>query len=199
MILLPDLKIELDIEPGDTTFDAYLTALEPRAVAYVERRTNRYFGPVVDVTEYLTGQGLATIWPASNISTAPTSIVERLYPGGTEVTITPAATDGFVIRSEPRTAWFVRKGGDVWLDGYEYETVGMKRGYALGSEPGDIREVVIALIRARLAQRELGGTGVQSETIGGYSYRLGDFSDGDLAALGPMMDTLDLWTRPVFA
>jgi hypothetical protein len=200
MILLADLKVELDIDAGETAFDAYLSAIEPRAVAYVEARTARYFGVVQDTTEYLVGGGNRKLWLDSIPSTNPTSIKEREYPGATEITITPLADDGYVVRSEVRSAWLVRKGGYVWQSGYEYETVGLKRGYAAGDEPGEIRQLVIDLIASRLAMREAGGAGVQSETIGGYSYRLGDFSDGDLSSLGPMaMDTIALWRRPVYA
>jgi hypothetical protein len=199
MIVLADLKVELDIDASDYSFDAYLAALEPRAVAYVEMRTHRYFGPVASVTEYLRGQGIRELWLLNLPATVPTSVIERAYPGATETTITAANTDGFVVRTDVREAWLVRKGGYLWTRDYEYQ-VTFTRGYAAGDEPGEIRQLVIDLIASRFAMREAGGAGVQSETIGGYSYRLGDFSDGDLSSLGPMAsDTITMWTRPVFA
>lgn len=201
MIALADLKVELDIDADDLTFDAYLSALEPRAVAYVEMRTHRYFGPQVDVTEYVTGLGMSRLYLLSNIADPDylTEVIERRYPGDAGASITDTASSGFVIRTSEREAWLVRKGGYVWERDYEYE-VTFERGYAPGAEPGEIRQLVIDLIAARFAARDGGGLGLQSETIGGYSYRLGDFTDGELAALGPMASgVIETWRRPVFA
>ena len=200
MIALADLKVELDIEASDTTFDAYLTALEPRAVAYVEMRTHRYFGEPEAVTEYVFGLGGPRLDMRWNLYTSPTTVAERLYPGdATGTVITGSATDGFVVRTGPREAWLMRKGGSVWLRDYEYQ-VDHERGYDAGTEPGEIRQLVIDLIAARFAARDGGASGIQSETIGGYSYRMGDFTNGDLAALGPMASgVIETWMRPVFA
>ena len=201
MIDLADLKVELDIDAGDDSFDAWLLAIEPRAVAYVEMRTHRYFGPEADLTEYIIGLDHPRLYLESNVADEGylTEVIERQYAGDTGVTITGSASSGFVIRQSARQSFLVRKGGYTWLRDYEYE-VTYTRGYATGTEPGEIRQLVIDLIAARFSSREEGGTGIQSETIGGYSYRKGDFTDGELSALGPLAtQVIETWMRPVFA
>ena len=55
MIALTDLKAWLDITVD--TYDDMLTALEERAVDFVERQLQWYFGPPRETTEYMDGTG----------------------------------------------------------------------------------------------------------------------------------------------
>ena len=200
MIALADLKEWLVaaglLDSGDATYDAVLESLEARAVAFVENQTDRYFGPVASVTEVLTGYGGAKLWLTEIPSTNPTTVVERAYLGGAEMTITDADANGFLVRTSNADAWLQRRGGSVWTDGYEYE-VSYARGYDADAEPGDIRQLVLDLVTLKFGLA--GSEGLKSETIGGYSYTMGNFNAQDLEQIPMSAATLRLWRRPVMA
>lgn len=144
--------------------DTYLLELERMAVEYLERRTHRSFQGKAAVTEYLEGNGRREIYlpeplyVGKEVSTAPTTIDERPYPGSTETTITDTDDDGFIFRDGQRV---IRKGGGVWTNGYEYE-VTYDRGYDAGDEPDLARQfvtmIVVHLYERRVPMPKVGET-----------------------------------------
>lgn len=139
MLIFDELRDELNVDSTSET--DYVEALEASAVAYIEKRTNRYFGPVAQTTEYVIADGSTKLWLAEAPSTLPASVIERAFPGATSsTTITAAADDGYTQRG----ICLVRK-GYIWSPGFEYE-VTYERGYASGEEPADIRQAVAQLV-----------------------------------------------------
>ena len=195
MIDLTTLKEWLGISAEDTAHDALLTDLEARAVEWVERQTGRYFGPPAETTEVLCGTGARRLWLAEPpVSVA--EVVEYAYPGAEGVIIDPAAPDGYEIRTGGNEGWLVRRGG-VWWPGYEYR-VRYTRGYPAGQEPADIRQLVLDLVALKWSIR--GKDGLQSESIGGYSYTRSAFhiaDDGDLKSIPGALRTIQSWRRAV--
>jgi hypothetical protein len=198
MIEVSELKEWLEIADSDSAYDGLLLSLEERAVAFVEAQTDRYFRAPVDVTEFHTGRGWPILTLSAIANVAPTTVTERPYPGGTDTVITASADDGFVVRPGTRMTRLIRKNGLAWIDCYEYE-ITFKRGYTTGQEPGDIRQLVIDLVSLKFGLRDSAGGGIQSESIGGYSYRTGDFSRADLDAIPTAGETVRLWRGLVYA
>jgi hypothetical protein len=170
--------------------DALIEDLERAAVAYVERRTGRYFGPTEEVIETLYGDGGRRLWLSDVPADDAVSVVDADGATLTDVTLRRSGTE----------AWLERPAGLVWglprrWSGYPMAyTVTYQRGYAEGDEPADIRRAVMAWVARQWALR--GKDGLAGESIGGYSYTiardLGE-STGDLDAL------LAPWIRPVIA
>lgn len=139
MIDVGDLRVHTRARSSE---DAYLTALELSAVAYVEKQTGRFFGVAAATTEYIVGSGGVNLWLKEEPAASPTPVVkERVVPGGTATTITAADASGYLIRGMK----LVRKAGLGWARGYEYE-VAYTRGYASGAEPADIRHLVTIVV-----------------------------------------------------
>lgn len=194
MVPLADLKAWLGIDAGDTTYDAILTNLEPRAVAVLQREANRYFGAVAETTEYLTGRGTADLWLAEVPAAIPATVIRRSGPGAKETTITATDDDGYVLRASDREARLVRKSGHTWADGQEFEAT-YNRGYVAGSEPGDVQQAVIDIVTRTFKRR--GSEGLKSESVGGYSYTVAD-DDGSELVISPFTQSvIRNWRRPV--
>ena len=195
MIDLTTLKEWLGIPATDTAHDALLTDLEAQAVEWVERQTGRYFGPPAETTEVIRGTGARRLWLAEPpVSVA--EVTEVVYPGGTETVIDPAGVNGYEVRVAGNEGWLVRRGG-VWWPCYEYR-VRYTRGYPTGQEPADIRQLVLDLVALRWSLR--GKDGLQSESIGGYSYTRSAFhiaDDGDLKSIPGALRTIQAWRRNV--
>lgn len=199
MISLETLKAALEIT--DSNRDILINEMIPRALAFIETYTGRYFGETSGTEEIVPGTGTRSLWltdlPVSEDSPADEipSVVEHENPGDAGTTILADDDNGFTLRTKGVEARLVRKGGGVWTRGYEY-AVAYTRGYEVDAGPADIEQVVIDLIGLRL---NTGGerAGLRSETIGGYSYTR--FGDGDLDALPGAQSTLDAWRRPVLA
>ena len=201
MIDLPDLAAWLNADAG--TYGSILLDLETRAVAWVERQTGRYFGPPVEQTDVIIGNGTDRLWlpeppTVENVAqyAYPTTVIERQYLGATEETITDTDDDGFAVRTGGNEGWLQRKAQTAWRCGWEYE-IEYYRGYEAGEEPGDIRQLVIELCKLKWGEKGI-NPAVKSETIGGYSYTLfnavgsEDFGIG-LSATG--LATLRSWRR----
>lgn len=170
MILdLADVKRQLRVTTDAD--DQTLKDLIDRGVEFVERESGFYYGVPKDHTEYLRGNGTDTIFLSDNIATAPTSIKERPYPGGTDTTILPADTDGYVVRDGRG----LRRKAGVWYYGYEYE-VTYKRGYTSKQAPGWVEQAVIRFVKLHYLPEGV-TSGLQSETIRGYSYTVADAAD----------------------
>lgn len=145
--------------------DAALTEAEARAAAFVERQTGRRFGAAQERTEYVDGPGCDTIWLAGRIAGLPAATVEvaeRIRRFGPEWTLLDE--DAF----EARERAIVRVDGQAFLRGAEYRIV-YPDGFA--AVPGDVQELVIELVTG-MNDRASGASGIQSETIGDYSYSL---------------------------
>lgn len=189
MIDVPTLQEWLGAE-GD---DALLNDLEARAVALLQRECNRYFGAVAETTEYVIGRGTSDLWLAEVPVAIPTTVTERSAAGDEGDTITAADDDGYVLRTGDRDARLVRKSNGEWGNGHEYE-VAYQRGYAAGTEPGDVQQAVIDIVTRTYKRR--GSEGLRSETVGGYSYTLAD-DDGELVISPFTQSVIRTWRRPV--
>jgi hypothetical protein len=200
MIPLSELKAYLGIEATDQASDVALFEMEKNAVAFVETHTHRYFGPPAAFEEIIVGDGTRKLWLAepplpdaeAEYGTRVGTVEERSVPGADPVLL-EERTD-FEVRTPGHEGILVRWGGNVWTRGYEY-TVTYWRGYPYGTEPGDIRQVVLDLCSVK--HNQAGQEGVKSETIGGYSYAL--FTAADLGNVPGAQATLDGWKRLVFA
>lgn len=187
---------ELIALTGATEADtAALEALERGAVAFIERQTDRYFGPPEEITEYVTGAGGRRIWlrdhPIVDEYHA-LAIVERSYPGGDATEISDSV---WQLRESDREFPLVRLGSDgPWTRDFEY-AVTYWRGYEEGDEPADIRQLVLDLVKVRWQLR--GHEALRSETIGGYSYVR--FGNDDVDACAGAWSTIEAWRRPVYA
>jgi hypothetical protein len=171
---------------GTTDADNLLEAFERSAVAYVEGRTGRYFGPPAEVTEVLRGSNGQRLWLGDTpIATEPITVVQAYGAGDPGEEIIGAGDLGFVVRGDA----LIRKAG-VWNPRYEYR-ITYTRGYAAGSEPPDIQLYVLQHVKREWDSRSTGG--MQSETIGGYSYTVSKTAAGADDAL------FARWIRPVVA
>ena len=118
------LRVE-DASQGDL-----IEELERAAVAFVERETGRYFGPVQMVTEFFSG-------------VAGQAILLRDEPTGA-VTVEESTGTGWVtVTDYTRTGRFLYH--TVAWSPYVDIRVTYQRGYAEGKEPGDIRGAVLQM------------------------------------------------------
>jgi hypothetical protein len=180
----------LNANPADAPL---VMELEEQAVAYVQRATGRYFGPLGVVTEVLRGSGTGRLWlsesplktgdPAGYVIT-----VEEAYRPGDEPALLDA--DDYAVRASAFEGWLERRGGRTWRAGSEYH-ITYTRGYEEGGEPADIRRYVMAWVARQWSMR--GKEGLQSEQIGGYSYTLSKMSDAEAESI------IAQWRRPVIA
>lgn len=206
MIALAEIKDWLGVTVTD--YDTLLTNLEERVVAFIERQTGRYFGPVETVEPLvLLGHGTRNLWlperprvgyDGDDAEADDLTVLERAYPAGTETVIVAAETTGFFLRKTETGAMLVRRPAGIrWEFYYEYEISvtddgGWTRGYEAGEEPADIRQLVLDLIKLKWDARTR-TAGVSGETIGGYSYTLGAVTDSDLDRIPMARSTLELW------
>jgi hypothetical protein len=145
-------EIAAHIEGATVDDHSLLEELRDAALAFLARSTARYFGPVAETTEWA-GIAGRSLWLAE----APTGTV----------TIT---RNGDVLEAgayEVRGREIVRTDGTWWGHWGEHR-MEYERGYTEETLPPDIRQAVIDLIAIRW--QEKGREGLQSETIGGYSY-----------------------------
>lgn len=175
ILTVEELKSYLGITVA--TYDAVLEDLEIEAASIVERITGwKWSEPTTDV-HVLIGQDTDEMFlPERPSSQDPTDFVidDRLFEADpNEVTIDPAAEDGYVIDGRR----IRRKGGNCWLSTHEYVVTG-PLGWLPADVPGYIRAAVRALVNFFFGQ--LGKEGLKSEAIGGYSYTLSDTSDDDI-------------------
>lgn len=111
------------LKPADEKELEYIVALEERAVAYAERRTGKYLGEDRTRTLYLRGRGTSTLYLEGVVGVdaydvpLPVTVTERPYPGGEDTVLVDDDADGYLIRGNT----LVRRNGNPWLLGYEYE------------------------------------------------------------------------------
>lgn len=200
MIKLAELRRMLggdDVVP--VTENANLVALEKAAVEFVQTQTRRYFGPVKDFEEVITGTGAEHIWlravpvdqPDFDYTSAIVSVDERQYPDSV-----PLAIEDFEVLPLDGEVQLVRHGGGLWTDGMKY-VVTYRMGYEPGTEPADIRQLVKDLVAHRWSS--MGREGLKSETLGGYSYTAFDFDTEDLTGVPGGDATIRAYRRLVIA
>lgn len=139
MLRVSDLREHLRLprtQDPDGREDDYLLGLRNAAVAYLERATNRYLGPLQEVTQLLGGTGAGSLWLPDALAVEaaapyPEALTEYLTAGADASEITAASTDGFIIVRPDR---LVRKNGGLWTAGVFYE-VTYTRGYEVGGLP----------------------------------------------------------------
>lgn len=160
------------------------------ALAFMERETRRYFREPTDFAEYLTPDRQGRLWLAQTPTSEDTVTVlgiARVGHDGDEVT-------GFEVRGRAVHL------PSPWL--YGTYAVGYQTGYALndyegGSDlPADVRKSILMLIKGAHDAQTV-KAGVQSETIGGYSYSL--FGDAGGTGTMPLPNfvarTIQNWKR----
>ena len=192
MITLADLRAWLNVT--DTDSDALLTALEARAVDFVQRETGRYFGPSIARTEILRGDDSDML----RLRERPSAITLLEYRAVTATTWTALAASGAWELHVPMDdtgilgAVLYRIGAE-WSRDTRYR-VTYPFGYTAGAEPGEIRQAVMDIVELKYIER--GRFGLRSETLGDYSYTLGP---RDVENVPELMDTLARWRgAPVF-
>lgn len=191
MIELSSLKEWLG---GPSGVDQILTELEARAVDLVEHEAERHFGASETFTEILAGTGQRTLW-LNEAPTAITSVEYRFYPGDSWTEIASGNDDGFELRapsSGAGVARLIRKGGYLWARDYEYRVI-YDFGYEPGSEPPEIRQAVLDLVTMKYNERTT--SGMQSETIGDYSYNVAQTEAGGAAIPDFVTRAVSRWRR----
>lgn len=194
MIAIDDLLSWLG-NPGEPNVLTVLEALEGMAVDIVQRETGRYFGPVVEHVELLSGVGTARL----RLRERPDEVAlveHRMRPGDAW-----ADVDGFELYTLPRAtvgSELVRTGHQRWLLGHEYQAT-YNFGYAEGEEPGEIRAAVMDVVD--LLYHDRTRKGLRSESIGDYSYTalVGATGRGDIMAAAGHGSTLVKWRGAVLA
>lgn len=188
MIGLTELRDYLRIRPDSHDDDALLEQLEVNAVAIVETATGYSYPALGTIIEYMRGTGTEELFLQLLPTADPTEVRERLAIGDTGTAITPAQSDGWVLRGNR----LLRKAGGVWVRGAEYQ-VTYPAGYLGDDEPADVRMAVTQIVG--VLYRGRGKDGFDSETVGGadssYTYQKTE------AAIKAITDTLP--HRGVFA
>lgn len=164
MIEIDDLRYYLGL--GDMTAGQViaLTDVEQRTVEFVEQQTGRHFGPVETMTEYLAGTGIRRLWLKESPD-AITSVRDRPLTEFDWTTIAETDDDGWELRGRE----LLRRNGFGWTTAREYEVV-YDFGYAAGTEPGDIRQLVMDLVKMKWDMRDRSADLI-SETEGAQSRR----------------------------
>lgn len=182
MIQLSELKQHLGSAELATVpdADAVLVGLEEHAVDFLERETERHFGPSATHVEYLDGTGTRELF-LNEAPAAITSVEYRCEIGDDWTELEAADSDGWELRGRR----LLRKGGHAWERDEEYR-VTYNFGYAEGGEPAEIRGLVIDLVAHRWRQR-----GIEGHSSGG----LGDyrFSTADLDGVHLGHERLERW------
>lgn len=179
MVSVNELARWLNIETPTPSQRLVLRDLEKHTVAFVQEQTGRYFGLEVEFTEIIAGRGTPFLWlnePATTI----TSVEERWRPGEAWTALTDY---------EQRESQLIREDGLVWQYEYEYRVI-YDFGYAAGQEPGDIRQLVLDLVKLKWDQRIRAGD-VETEQVG--PMRITYASDDGTASIPWVRETFDAW------
>lgn len=187
-------------EPSEPGVTALLTALEVRAVDFIQRETGRYFGVAAARTEYLLGDDGNVLRLAEDPS-AVTTVEYRTYVGESWTAIVSGDDDGWELRRSPDGvigARLLRKSGSAWSSCYEYK-VTYSFGYTADAEPGEIRQAVMDLVALKYQER--GREGLKAEAIGDYSYStLTDaYGRRGIAAVPGLAEVIARWRGLVYA
>jgi hypothetical protein len=153
VIPVSDLKTALRIDTLEDAYAeeaqvAYLEDLEAAAVAWIERRTGRYFGPPLEDAEYVLPGSAAGTLRLPERAAEITSVASRSYLGGEETVIGEDDDDGWLLRLRAGGSHgteILRRGGVFWDSALEY-VVTATVGYEPSEEPPDIRQAVTYLV-----------------------------------------------------
>ena len=189
------------VELTGITDDAELPALEQQrdaALAFIESQTGVRFGSVVSSTVTVRGTGTGFLYLREPVLTV-TAVTEHTYPGATGSAVAEGGS-GYALRTEGQESYLVRVGASgTWTRGYEY-SVTYTHGYVEDAGPKDVEHLLVELVK--LYRANAGREGINSETIGGYSYSKPAtyaFEDGDLKQIPGAYQTIKKWRRLVYA
>jgi len=178
MLALEDVKAWLKVT--GTEDDALLTDLEARAQAFLEMQTGRYFGAPKEFVEVLDGGREALRLLEEPRDDDPTTIEEW---------------DGAWIDNlddvDVTTFWVFRQDRTCWPGGRRHYRVTYTAGYEPDEVPGDIAQAALDLIADKYRYR--GNEGLQSETLGQYSYTRADYTRADIERIPGVQTTVDAW------
>lgn len=188
MVGVTELARALDVDPSAAE-RLVLRDLELAAVEFVQDMTGRHFGASKTFTEIIDGRGRESLLLKEEPATI-TTVRERQNPGETWTAITDF---------ELRGSRLLRTKGAVWQDGYEYEVV-YPFGYAAGSEPKLIRQLVVGLVKWQFDRRSV-EHGVESERVGPHavSYATGAGLENAIDEIPWARETLERWEWPKVA
>jgi hypothetical protein len=163
MVGLTEVKAWLRIT--DAEHDAELTALLARALDFVQRELDWYFGPPRAATETLSGRGMPSLWLRQPPVGGTVTVRERLGVGDTWTVV--AAAD---YESEGRGLYH----GTTWTTGFRNYQASYSEGFTV--TPGDIDQLLLDLVAMKWT--DLGNNpGMRSETLDYYSYTRADLED----------------------
>jgi len=185
--VISTMRLRQSVAIPSSIGELVLCDLRDRAVAFVARQTDRYFGPPVEWTDIVRGTGTTTlVLPEQASDDHPIHVTEE-----------GVAFTGFTVRHRDTVSVLAR--ADRWTLGVEY-AVTYTRGYVEDAGPFDIEQLVVALVGLWAGQ--IGSAGLSSETMGGYSYSrpaIHAFADGDMRSIPGAVRTLEAWKAPVWA
>jgi ABC-type cobalt transport system substrate-binding protein len=141
VIELKDLREWANVKTG-TEHDLLLVALEARVVQFAQKTTGRFFGATESVTEIRSGADRPILYLNDEPTSGEVESVEiRTGLGGTwtELEETDYEVDGRRL---------VRLSEAGWPKGTLNLRIVYDRGYEAGSEPGDIRQLVLGIATA---------------------------------------------------
>lgn len=138
MVELALLKEVLRIPSSDTSEDAYLEQCEAAAVVYVEARTGLHLGPPEETTVVLDGPRYGSMWlDQEPIIGDPTPTFTLEVRRGDSWAVVPP--EDYELDGNRLYA----PGG--WQEGVRNYRATYTRGFSPGTEPDDLRQVVIWL------------------------------------------------------
>jgi hypothetical protein len=167
------------VQPEDTN-DLRLDLLAEYALAFLQAETHRYFGSPEERTEYVPGSGTVRLW----LSDTPTGevTVEESRAGDAGTVVTDYAVRG---RS------LLRSAGRQWDRRYDYGCT-YTAGYV--TLPSDLEQAVFDLVKWKYDDLRR-GSGLQSESLGDYSYTRGEVDGSGVSWIPAMNATIQRWKR----
>lgn len=207
MIEDAEIAAAFGVDEADVT-DA-MRDLVARALAWVERRTNRYFREVREFVAYFRGGGSDTLWldEIPIIDESDNGLAVAQWSGTEWEEVDPSYFDLWPSETPNGRSRLVWVAGGCWP---KWEAcakcpprnlrVTFNAGYEVGGLPPDIEQLVldVAVGRFRTGARE--AEGLKKEAVDGYSYEaFGDGNGGVTGLTSEQKDTLSDWRHPVLA
>jgi len=186
IVTLQQAKDWLGITVATAAQDAALTGLIVRMQAVIERELDWYFDVARAVTEYFDGHERATLFLRQPPVDAEDVVVStRTGVGYTDWEELILGTDYEVDQRKLIHASYWPYGGRNIKAEYQ-------EGFTV--PPGDIVQVLLESLEDRVITAAAAGA-TDSETLGDYSYNLGDVSAADLERAGSWSEVLNHWRR----
>lgn len=189
--MIPVEMLRAAVGATDDSRDDWLLSEMESALAFLQRETHRYFGPLQDRTDYLRPTREGWLWLTQDPASTDIMVVKRVAwsPDGDEVD-----AEDYEVRGRQIILHTGARGGseyEVWYPvGYgapDYE--------GAGGLPADIRKAVLMLIKAA---SDIASTNAakDAETIGGYSYSTSTGGSVVDVAVPPFVQrTIQNWRR----